>query len=411
MKINKKNISIQMITIVILLIMMVIYGCSQKNNEILEPAKTEFSFEWEKSDDFSKYIKEARNYISQTRIFTDISKKDFELQVNSPFEMKPDPQYCTTKDKAEKGILLIHGLGDSPYSMLDIAKRLSEECFLVRAVLLPGHGNRPGDTLKFSADDWYRVSRFAIKTLKRDAKRIFAGGFSTGANISTDLAFETPEIEGLILFSPAFQLRWEYPRLISFAGLFTDYLFSDVKADDYAKYRTHSINGMKQFYVTSGNIQEKLEGNGKLKIPVFIAMSEDDYVIDVPFVTEVFNNIFSNGKSRMMFFAQNIREKQNSSDQRILTRESYIPHSKIMGFSHNAIPFSPENKHYGKNADYMSCYMSSSDAKEHNKCKMGEDVWFTEYNIDKPDIERTYARLTYNPYFQEMMDIIISTIN
>lgn len=41
------------------------------------------------------------------------------------------------------GILLVHGLGDSPWSFSDIAQSLAANGILVRTVLLPGCGTQP----------------------------------------------------------------------------------------------------------------------------------------------------------------------------------------------------------------------------------------------------------------------------
>ncbi|MCP4297967.1 MAG: alpha/beta fold hydrolase, partial [Proteobacteria bacterium] len=275
-----------------LFLMLICSDCSTADSEMFEPSGEKFTYHWEKSGSFADYVKETRRFISKTRYFVDPDNKKFEIDINSPFELKPDQRHCTVSEKPKKGILLIHGLGDSPFSMRDAANWLSKRCFLVRAILLPGHGSKPGETLRFTAEDWFRVSRFALTTLKKDVKDVYLGGFSTGGNISTFLAYEDSAIKGLILFSPAFSLNYQYPNLVSFINLFTEYLFKSQVADNYARYRTHSINALRQFYRTSDRVLDAFENRGNLDIPVFIALSEDDYVVDAQFIKETFDNKF-----------------------------------------------------------------------------------------------------------------------
>jgi esterase/lipase len=386
-------------------------NCSAKDDPLFQPLQEAYSYSWEEKGIFADYIKETKRFIRKTRYYVDPEKKDFEIDINSPFEMKPNPQYCKSIEKPKKGILLIHGLGDSPFSMRDVASWLSKRCYLVRTILLPGHGSRPGETLRFSAKDWYRVSRFALKTLKKDVKEVYAGGFSTGANISTFLAYEDLDIKGLILFSPAFSLKYQYPNLVAFVNLFTNYLFKSQTADNYARYRTHSLHGLRQFYQTSENILEAFKNKSELKIPVFIALSEDDYVVDVQFIKKTITNEFTHPASRLMLFGREVNKRDIKEEKRIILKESNLPQKKIYGFSHTSIPISGFNSHYGENADFYNCWMvSDADKKEICKKNIDKTIWFTELRLDTPNENRIYARLTYNPYFEEMMKTALKVL-
>ena len=67
---------------------------------------------------------------------------------NAPFELKPSGGYHAGREKPyRRGVLLTHGLTDSPYFMRHLAAFFQENGFSVMAVLLPGHGTRPGDLL------------------------------------------------------------------------------------------------------------------------------------------------------------------------------------------------------------------------------------------------------------------------
>ena len=65
----------------------------------------------------------------------------------APFELAPERRRCARAGdgRHNKAALLIHDLGGTPYEMRDVARAFAEACYLVRAILLPGHGTVPGD--------------------------------------------------------------------------------------------------------------------------------------------------------------------------------------------------------------------------------------------------------------------------
>ncbi len=94
-----------------------------------------------------------------------------ELTYHTLFEIRP-------AGKTDKGILLIHGLGDSPWTYRDLATKLAEQGMLVRTVLLPGHGTKPADMIGVTSEDWNKAVQEQIDPVKersseRLARRIF----------------------------------------------------------------------------------------------------------------------------------------------------------------------------------------------------------------------------------------------
>ena len=82
---------------------------------------------------FAQYAADAKAWIGANRSFvldTDEGRK-MELEANLPKEYRPE-------HSDGRGILLVHGLGDSPWSFSDIAQSLAANGILVRTVLLPG---------------------------------------------------------------------------------------------------------------------------------------------------------------------------------------------------------------------------------------------------------------------------------
>jgi len=128
--------------------------------------------------------------------------------MNMPFE-------CASQ-VSDTGILLVHGLGDSPYFFRDVAQALCNEGIRVRTILLPGHGSKPGDMLSVSYEQWQNETNHHIRLFSREVENMYIGGFSTGANLTTIASFSMAEkydVKGLIHFSPAFKSRFFVSRL------------------------------------------------------------------------------------------------------------------------------------------------------------------------------------------------------
>jgi len=113
------------------------------------------------------------------------------------------------------GVLLLHGMSDSPYSLRALAKTLSEQGYWVLGLRLPGHGTAPSGLRHITIQDMTGAVRLAMKHLaaKLEGIPIHIVGYSTGAALALDFALD--EIEGkvspkpasLVLISPAIRIH------------------------------------------------------------------------------------------------------------------------------------------------------------------------------------------------------------
>ncbi len=110
------------------------------------------------------------------------------------------------------GVLLLHGLTDSPYSLRSFGRALAARGYRVVGLRLPGHGTAPSGLLTFKEADLEAATRLAMQDLRTSlgaAKPIHMIGYSNGAALAvsyaldatTDLALPRPA--GLVLLSPA----------------------------------------------------------------------------------------------------------------------------------------------------------------------------------------------------------------
>lgn len=105
------------------------------------------------------------------------------------------------------GVLLLHGMSDSPYSLRQISHRLNKEGGWVVGLRLPGHGTTPSGLLNATWQDMAAAARLALTHLEKQVQDqpLYIIGYSTGGALGLyhTLAADTPKIHGLVQISPA----------------------------------------------------------------------------------------------------------------------------------------------------------------------------------------------------------------
>lgn len=112
-----------------------------------------------------------------------------------------------------KGVtVLLHGLSDSPYSMLATAETLASAGYNVIVPRLPGHGFAVGGLRHVSWEDWTAAVRVAIRhamSLPGSDGGLVLVGYSNGGLLAVDYglacgdAGELPCPDAIVLLSPA----------------------------------------------------------------------------------------------------------------------------------------------------------------------------------------------------------------
>ena len=103
----------------------------------------------------------------------------FSRNWNKTFELIPE--------KTKGGVLLIHGLSDSPYSLRSIGEIFFRNGYYVLGVRLPGHGTVPAALLDVSWKDWSAVvdlaaGHVAERTGENDP--FYVCGYSAGGALA-----------------------------------------------------------------------------------------------------------------------------------------------------------------------------------------------------------------------------------
>lgn len=342
---------------------------------------------------FADYIELMRNIIIESR--DDLTSQNAAQIVNdnSPFCLRSDE-----KKKYKNGVLLVHGLYDSPFFLRDIGQYFFKKDFLVNSILLPGHGTVPGDLLEIKLAEWLKAVTFGIESLS-DCDNIFIAGYSLGGMLAIHhrLTHTTP-IKGLFLFAPALKTRSfvksmmaKYHRLFSWHSQ-TAKWYQIRKPLSYVKYNCYAFNAGYQTCKLM-DITHKLLAQQSIDIPIFVVISADDETLSDRCIIDFF--LKQPHKANKCVLYSN--KKSLISDDRIIHRESQFSEKKILNFSHTCLTISPENVLLGEKSDYQDfSHYVNFESSSKNDIYQGA--------ITKENLKQyTISRLSYNPDFYSLL--------
>ncbi len=383
------------------LVLVILAGGCTPNHPRFQPSGRNTTFQ--SQDSFQDYIEKSEKIIAQGRFDLNDDNRDKIIAANSPFELLPDEQLFPRREdgRFEKGALLIHGLADSPYAMRPLARHLQSQGFMVRAILLPGHGTCPGDLTEVNYREWLKAAEYGINSLQKDVNRLYVGGYSTGAALSIYLAQQHTDIEGLLLLAPSLAIKTNWAHLTPYVKYLTDWLLICDDADS-TRYESFSVNSVVQIYNLTQELDELIENGLKLSIPVFAAVSSEDIVIDPLEFIDFFKNKIVSKKSVLLVYSSSPNDFM-TNDPRILVKNSHLPQEKIHDFSHLSMTMPPDDPHYGKDGDYKNCLHYRKQSDEKKICLEDDTIEQGEIS-SKNKKQGVMRRLTYHPGFYEMMN-------
>lgn len=350
--------------------------------------------------DAKAWVEAHRKYVSQTD-----DARAFELAANLPKEYRPEKP-------DGRGILLVHGLGDSPWSFADIATSLAKEGILVRTVLLPGCGTKPADMMASTSDDWQRVVKEQADILAKEVDAMWLGGYSTGGNLVLDYAQKNPEkTKGLVLFSPAVEVRPPFAWLAPAVSHVKDWLVTPESRPNGGQnpfqYFVVPIKGFAAFYHTMTRADDVLTAFEKKpwEGASIVMLAAHDGLVETEDLLPRFDKALSNPKTRLVWYG----DKKNAEglSDRVKVFAETVPDAQVTSFSHMAMTYRPDNPAYGLKGAVRICWNGQS--KDDSKaCEKGAPVWFSGER-HQPD-DRNHARLTFNPWYDEQLALILSVM-
>jgi len=355
--------------------------------------------------DFDRYVESVRAYVDTNLIPVEGFEREQQVLWNLPYRIAPAAS-CSSGERT--GLLLVHGLSDSPFVFRDLARSLADHCVEVRTLLLQGHGTRPGDMVPASADVWREQVRNHFLALSQDVDRAFIGGFSLGGGLATDyaLADTGPRPAGLIAVAPAWQLNGlrDYLWLAPIADVFGDFVEKEPELNP-VKYESFSFNAGSQIGDVISAAQSRMIQRENQDIPLFLAATEADSVINLDYLVTQFRERFSNPGNAMMVFRDTRQPWPDAqADGRITFLNSYLPDANILEFSHQSLLIAPDNELYGLGAPLQRCLEPNNLSLEACRQLPEDELWFSAWH----DTERPVftSRLTYNPWFSELAEAV-----
>jgi len=347
---------------------------------------------------FQDYEKQSMQRIADAR--TDLlgANQAAIIAGNAPFDLVP-PEKCAPgkSHRYRRGILLSHGLTDSPYFMKALGRFFQSRCFRVMALLLPGHGTRPGDLLEVDRREWIRAERFGVQALVSEADAVYLAGFSTGGTLSIGHALDDKRIRGLFLFSPALRVsalavmaNWH--KVISWA--FPRAKWIDILGDsDPFKYESFPANAADQIHLLTKELRAKLSKQ-PLNIPLFIAASEDDATVSTEESLRFFRASRHSQKRMVLYSRADAPPKKGL--QRI---KNVFPEKHIISSAHTAMTLPPDDPHYGEQGDYAYCsHYFPQDAEKYRRCKKRQEDFLGEISAENLK-KGVLRRLMFNPNY------------
>lgn len=175
-------------------------------------------------------------------------------------------------DQPRAGVLLIHGLSDSPYSLHSLGESLHDEGAWVVGLRVPGHGTAPSGLLRVEWEDMAGAVELAMRHLKERVPEgpLYLVGYSNGGALSVlysllALTDETlPMAQGVVLLSPEIGISKaaamagfmeRLGRVFGFKKL--AWTVAQSEYDPY-KYISFTLNAGKQSYELTQEIQSRI---------------------------------------------------------------------------------------------------------------------------------------------------------
>jgi len=379
----------------------------------------------EPGDDFSDYVAESRTRIrralrtyyfnEEDAPFRGLYSLDEVARMRAPFEHQPASNCESSANTERIGILMLHGLSDSPYLLKPLANNLAFRfpCALIRGLLTPGHGTVPGDLLNTNYDEWRDLLDFGVTSFDGAVDRLLVLGYSNGSTLILDYLNRYPEqeaIDQLILLSPglapAYAQSWSAPFLkwvIPWVNENDD--------EDAVKYESFPTHAASEFYLLTNRVRGDTEQ--QIDLPALLFLSAADTTVSAQSALDYYCQWMDNGDSKMFLFG---RSQDTAilpgcdSVETIPEPDPTYANGRYLGYSHVALTVPATDPHYGLDAAYPACLAYFENRERYEQCMTddasavyGENSLRNEQGLVNGKLLR---RSTFNPQFDRVVDEI-----
>jgi len=228
--------------------------------------------------------------------------------------------YAASPASGRGAAVLLHGLTDSPYSMLATAGLFVGQGFHAVVPRMPGHGFAVGGLIQADWEDWVAAVRVAVRhaeTLLEPGQPLVIAGYSNGALLALHLALECGENErcpdSLVLLSPAIGVS-SFARLanlhhgISWLSFFDKFEWQNILPEvDPFKFTSFPKSAGWQIYQLSRRTHRLLAEPGRAERlpPILSFQSVVDNTVSVGAVVEILYDALPENGSELVIYDVN----------------------------------------------------------------------------------------------------------
>jgi pimeloyl-ACP methyl ester carboxylesterase len=274
-------------------------------------------------------------------------------------------------DAPRAGVLLLHGMSDSPYSLRSHAMRLHAAGAQVLGLRIPGHGTAPVGLTRVRWQDMAAAVRLATRHLKDRVgdRPLFLVGYSNGGALAVHYAISAleddalPAFDGIVLLSPEIGISaaaafavWQ-ERIGRLLGLEKLKWQSVLPEYDPFKYQSFAVNAGDQAYRLTGEIASRLG-----------ALSAQRRLFDLNRMTEIENILKHDPKAELsgllsggdLPYALAVVTNESDLSRRVVVKHRAAGRSEVavtslgeawpeevFSLAHVALPFSATDPLYG----------------------------------------------------------------
>ena len=209
------------------------------------------------------------------------------------------------------GVLLLHGLSDSPYSLRCLGEKLSESGAHVLGLRIPGHGTAPSGLVTVKWEDMAAAVVLSMRHLHETLGNLplYMVGYSNGGALAVQYILSAldnsslPRINGVVLISPEIGVMesaafavWQ-GRIGRILGLPKLAWNSIVPEYDPFKYNSFAINAGEQAYRLTNEVQTQIIEHAKSgslsKMPPILAFQSvvDATVLAPALIEKLFDRL------------------------------------------------------------------------------------------------------------------------
>lgn len=335
--------------------------------------------------------KRYQNYINQS--LADMAIAHPNLSKDALIALGPKQYSPSAPNSHQHGVLIIHGLLDTCSSMNSLYDSFCQQHYHVKSVLLPGHGRTPSDLQRTSESAWRECVDMAYHELSQEVNTITIIGLSTGATLACHLASRYP-VSHLILFAPAFKLKRAPKLIVHGLNKLNDYLGPLglhwlTKRDERCPHKYESIptHSVYQLQKLMDHVSLALKAK-PLACKILAIVSADDETISSSKAMDIVLKQ-ANKNNKILLYSTEVTNHQ----PQIEVIASAIPQKQILNFSHVNMHIAPWHPRYGEHQFSKENYIGAT----------------TRRNIKK--YASVFKRITYNPYYEHQLQIILDFIN